>query len=477
MTCNRPGRDLLPSRAMRPAVWHLAAWRTIAALALFAAAPLRADAPSKDAVVTTAFVHVNVLPMDAEHVLRDQTVIVENGRITAIGPELRVPPKARVVDGHGTAFLSPGLADMHTHADTRNDLAVYLANGVTTVLNMGEASPGFIARDRRRANAGEIPGPHVYAAFMVDGSPQYGHFVVTTGEEARALVRLARTNGYDFIKVYNNLSPECFEALADEGKRRHMPIVGHGVTAVGLERQLDAGQVLVAHTEEFMYTTFADPDAPPDAAPDAAAIPRAIEFVRRDRAFVTADLNTYATIARQWGRPDVVGQFLHMRQTRYLSPDRRIAWKNEGYARRKGSLDARLTFLKRFTRELADAGIPLVTGTDAPAIPGLVPGLSLHDDLRALEDAGLSRYQALAAATRTSGEFIARSIDDAVPFGTIEPGRRADLVLSAANPLDDLATLREPLGVMANGRWYPKEELDALLENVAAAYEAVSLRP
>ena len=166
-----------------------------------------------------------------------------------------------------------------------------------------------------------------------------------------------------------------------------------------------------------------------------------------------------------------------MRQTRYLSPDRRIAWKNEGYARRKGSLDARLTFLKRFTRELADAGIPLVTGTDAPAIPGLVPGFSLHDDLRALEDAGLSRYQALAAATRTSGEFIARSIDDAVPFGTIEPGRRADLVLSAANPLDDLATLREPLGVMANGRWYPKEELDALLENVAAAYEAVSLRP
>ena len=101
------------------------------------------------------------------------------------------------------------------------------------------------------------------------------------------------------------------------------------------------------------------------------------------------------------------------------------------------------------------------TGTDAPTIPGLVPGFSLHDDLHALEQAGLTRYQVLCAATRTPGEFIRRSLPDADAFGTVVPGNRADLVLSATNPLDDLSTLRKPLGVMANGNWYAKSDLQA----------------
>jgi hypothetical protein len=454
-------------------------------LALIAAAaplllcpPAFAQTPQPQPAAITAFVAVNLLPMDTDRIVRNQTVLVENGKIAAIGPAVPIPKDAHIVDGHGSAFLSPGLADMHVHSDTTGDMLVYLANGVTTVLNMGEASNGFMAEVRPEINRGKLAGPHVYAGFLVDGTPQYGHFVVTTPEQARAIVGLAKTNGYEFIKVYNNLSPAVFQALVEEGKNQHIAVIGHGVTRVGLERQLDAGQVLVAHAEEFFYTTFSHPErknadasGQMNSAPDPADIPAAIAFIKRNKAFITADLITYATIAQQWGKPEVVEGYLRAPETRYVSPARRIRWREDDYAERQGSLDARVAFLKRFIKEMAQAGVPLVTGTDAPAIPGLAPGFSLHDDLRALEQAGLSRYQVLSAATRTPGELIRRSVPDAEPFGTIAVGNRADLMLSAKNPLDDLSTLRTPLGVMANGNWHPEPELRAQLEQVAGKYE------
>lgn len=433
---------------------------------LFASPVLAAAAAAQNAI--TAFVDVNVLPMDAERVLPRQTVLIKDGRIEAVGPTLPVPPGARVVEGRGRAWLAPGLADMHTHADGADEMKVYLANGVTSVLNMGEASNAFVGQLRPAIHAGRKPGPHVYAAFVVDGSPRYGHFAVTNADEARWIVQLAKSNGYEFIKVYNELSPEAFAALIEEGRTQGLAVVGHGVTRVGIERQLDAGQLMVAHTEEFLYTFFAGPGD--DSIPDPQRIPAAIEAIRRNRAFVTADLNTYATIARQWGNPEVVAGFLRQPEVRYLAPARRIEWRASGYAKRKGSLDANLAFLRRFTKAMSDAGVDLIAGTDAPTIPGIASGYSLHDDLGALEQAGLSRYRVLATATRTPGEMIRRALPASEPFGTIAPGRRADLLLLEANPLDGLATLRKPLGVMAGGRWYAREDLRGLLDDVAEDY-------
>ena len=123
------------------------------------------------------------------------------------------------------------------------------------------------------------------------------------------------------------------------------------------------------------------------------------------------------------------------------------------------------------SRRLPSADVPLIVGTDAPTIPGLVSGFALHRDLAALEAAGLSRYQVLAAATRTPGAFIAATHPEVEHFGTVSVGQRADLLLVASNPLDGLATLQRPLGVMTAGRWHDAAALQALLGNVAARYE------
>jgi hypothetical protein len=421
----------------------------------------------------TLFVHVNVVPMDHERILENQSVLVENGTIAAIGPDVHAPADAAVIDGHGDEYLLPGLADMHVHSTTSAEMAVLLANGVTTVLNMGDATTGFVDHVVPAVNSGKLPGPHVYLSLKVDGTPEYGELVVATPEQARALVGIAKTNGYDFIKVYNNLAPDVFKAFVDEGRKQGIPVVGHGVTRVGIEKQLAEGQVMVAHAEEYFYTVFFPPGADVGTAPPRLdQIPAAIAFTKKYGAYVTADLNTYATIAAQWGKPDVVAGFLAMPTVRYLDPDERVDWRYGGYEKRSGSLDARLEFLKVFIKAMADASVPLIAGTDAPGIPGLVPGFSLHQDLHALEKAGLSRFQVLSAATRTPGAFIAQSKPGEQHFGTVAAGNRADLVFCASNPLENLSSLDAPLGVMAKGHWYDAAALKALLDGVAEKYRA-----
>jgi len=421
-----------------------------------------------------AFVHVNVIPMDRERVLADQTVLIKDGEIQAIGSNLPAPARAVAIDGHGTAFLSPGLADMHTHSETRQDLAVYLANGVTTTLQMGGARAAFIDTIVPQVNKGALAGPHVYASFLVDGSTDYNGFVIRTPAQARAIVGLAKTNGYDFIKVYVGLSSEVFDALADEGRRQHIPLIGHGVTAVRLQRQLAEGQVLVAHAEEFFYTFFTAAGAEEiDTPPDPSRISAAVTLARSHHAAVTADLATYATIAQQIGHPDVLAGFLAKPEIIYLSPNDRLAWLRSPYLAKTARLEAKLGFLRLMVKAMADGGVELIAGTDAPGLPGMLPGFSLHEDLAELERSGLTGFQVLSTATRAPGDFIART-KGGEHFGQITAGYRADLILSADNPLSMLTTLRTPLGVMANGHWRDAAALKDLLNEVRDNYRRAS---
>jgi imidazolonepropionase-like amidohydrolase len=141
----------------------------------------------------------------------------------------------------------------------------------------------------------------------------------------------------------------------------------------------------------------------------------------------------------------------------YLAPAVREMWERQNPTTR-GDLDrfdrrerAKYPFLLRLTAALHGGGVPLLLGTDASA-PGLFPGKSAHVELRELVKAGLTPYQALSAATRTPGEFIARHFRSE-PVGTITPGARADMILLRANPLDDIANAQAIEGVFVAGRW------------------------
>lgn len=446
------------------------ALRSIVTALAMIAAPLSAKAVSPK---TTVFTHANVVPMDRDRVIADQTVIVRDGLIAAVGPNLSIPAGATIVNARGK-WLSPGLADMHVHSDTPDELAVYLANGVTTVLNMGGARQNFLDSTAPKANRGEIAAPHVYISWLVDGVPDYNGLLLKTPAQARAFPALAKAQGYDFIKVYVGLRPKVYSALAQAAKVAGTPLVGHGVYDVRIDRQLAQGQVMIAHLEEFFYSYLFPPPAKNgfgENLPPESRIADAVALVKNYDATVTADPLTYRTIALIANHPERGPAIFANPQFELLPHQRRIQWLSSDYFAKTAKLLPRADYDRRLLKAFADGGVRLILGTDAPTIPGLFPGSSVHDQLGEMRAAGLSPFQALTTATAAPGDFIVKTKGE-MPFGRVIPGDRADLILTAANPLVNLDTLRRPLGVMAAGNWRDAAALQVLLGDVRSHYRA-----
>jgi hypothetical protein len=397
---------------------------------------------------TSAFVGVTVVPMDREVVLPNQTVIVRDGIVAEIGlaSEVRVPDGASLIDGSGK-YLMPGLADLHVHLQNEIDLAAYLAHGITTVLDLG-AAPRILGW-RQRLEDGDLLGPHLLASYFIDGVG--GRFNIEEGEaSAREAIRSAGALGYDYIKVYNSLTTSQFDGIMEEANTLGLTVVGHGVREPGLKYILEAGQAMVSHAEEYLYTHFGN-------RMDRSLIPRAVDLTLRTGVYVLPNLSAYEAISAQAGRPAAVDSFLAMSEVQYLHPSFRSSWRGGRYSRASQSeravLAQRLIFLRELTKAFSDAGVPLLLGSDSPFIPGLYPGESIHNDLRNMIEAGLTPYESLSAGTRTAGEFVRGTVADAPLFGVVTQGARADLVLLESNPLDDVRHVRNPVGVMVNGRW------------------------
>lgn len=424
-------------------------------------------AKAADKGPVTVFRDVTLIPMDSDRVIAHQTVVVEGRRIARVGlaNQVPVPAGARLIEGRGK-FLMPGLADMHMHVDRAEELPLFLAAGVTTTLNMGLASPQFVTATRDRVQRGELPGPQVFAAFLIDGPGDPGpEFVPTCESEARAAVDRAKLIGYDFIKAYGRLQPDMYGAVLDEARKDRIAVVGHIPPSVGLEKALASGQVMVAHAEEYYKTFF-------ENKPDETRIPEAVELTKRAGAYVTPNLSFFAALTERVAHPESIEVSLSRPVTALVPPDVRGGWASGRSAKASDRFVPELALLRKLTLAMAKAGVPLLAGTDTPA-GGMVPGYSLHEDLKQLVNAGLTPYEALAAATRTPGEFIRSYVPDAERLGTIEEGERADLVLLDKNPLDDVENVRNPEGVMAAGDWYSRAALQDLIMAHVPEYKSV----
>lgn len=337
------------------------------------------------------------------------------------------------------------------------------ASTPTLSRNSCEKRPGCTLLEwRDRIEAGTLVGPHLLVSFFIDGPGGRGG-IVQTPEAARSAVTGAGESGYDYIKVYNSLTTEQFTAIVAEANRQGISVIGHAVRAPGMEGILEGGQIMVAHGEEYIYTHFGN-------TTNRALMLSAIELTRRTGAYLIPNLSAFEIMTVQWGRPAAVDSFLSLPAARYLHPSFRNSWQSGRYTSRNGSIASRLTFLRELTKAFADAGLPLILGTDSPGIPGMFPGYSIQDDLRNMIIAGLSPYQALSAGTQTPGEFLAVTRPGLTPVGTVRVGSQADLVLLSDNPLNDVSNTETPLGVMVGGVWRSRETLHEMLESLAASF-------
>jgi len=442
---------------------------------------------------TVAFVDVNVIPMDKERVLQHQTVIVRNGVITDIGDtkRIRIPAGARRVDAAGK-FLIPGLTDMHVHLFTddefpdelaEDELRIMIAYGVTTIRLMTGTPEQLVLR--RKSAAGEIVAPMIYAASpQFTGRKSTNAHVVTTEAEARAAVIKSKQDGYDFIKVTTYLKPEVYEAIVDEAAKQNIRVVGHADSrTVGLPRALKAKQQ-IEHLDSYLEALL------PESSPvkgsvsdiylynpknwesidylDENKIPEIARQTVNSNPFVVPTLHLFKfTFGKGrseesfMAQPDIcfypkkfVDQWMAVSK-RYLSTAAPIE-KREKY----------IAIRNKIVKAIYDAGGHVMAGSDTPEWLMLY-GHTLHLELIDLRDAGLSNYAALEAATRNPAMFFGTLNKT----GTIEKGKRADLVLVEANPLDDIANTQKRAGVMINGKYYLQAEMNKWLDEIAPRFQ------
>ena len=447
--------------------------------------------PSRGALRPGAFAitNVSIVAMTGAAVMADATVLVRDGRIERIGSAATVPvPRGiRRVDGRGK-FLIPGLADMHTHlfadeeetpdAAAPDELGVMLANGVTTIRLM-IGTPQHLQL-RRDIAAGRIAGPQLWVASpQITGRKDVNSRTVTTPDEARAAVAEMANAGYDFVKLTIAIPPDVYDAVVAEAARQGIRIVGHVDPRVGVARALAAGQH-IEHLDNYMESVLAD------TAPGRTSVSDTNLFRLEnwnsldavDDAKVVAIAKATAA-ARVWTTPTLtlfkvafgVGQSDEQMRARpewrlqppqhrdlYLGAHRKF-WANPPTeARRRRYVEVR----NRLVKEIAAAGGRILVGSDTPEW-FLGYGFTVHREMENLVAAGLSPYEALAAATRSPAEFL-HALSE---WGTIETGKRADLVLLDANPLEDIRNTTRIAAIAVGGRWFERPELQRMIDRAA----------
>ncbi len=423
----------------------------------------------------TLITNVNVIPMTSEQLLLDQQVLIKAGRIHAIGVALLEQSETddlTVIDAEG-GYLIPGLAEMHAHipaasaGQTAVDevLKLYLVNGIVLARGMlGEAAHLAL---RRQLADGQRIGPE-----LVTSGPSLSGQSVSSRLQAVRMVRAQQADGYDFIKLHPGLSRDQYQAAASEGRRLNVPLAGHVSVEVGLELVLSSHQATIDHLDGYARALLPEGSNTRQRDPGffGAAIAMNMDFAQIDR------LARQSATAGVWNVPTEtllrhtlgtvpVASMLAWPEMRYMDAGTRQRWADSvkslrnqySQQQRRRLLAMRQQLLQALHRE----GAGLLLGSDAPQIMN-VPGFSIHRELQAMVDAGLSPYAALAMGTRQVGEFFQRPA-----WGTVQPGAPANLVLLTANPLKNIGNTRQIAGVLQQGKWYDRNTLDSWLAAIA----------
>jgi hypothetical protein len=409
-----------------------------------------------------AITHTTVIDVRSGETRSDFTIVVDDDRITYAGPASRAPALngARVIDGTGK-FLIPGLWDMHIHGFLYvfSDFAgpLMIANGVTGARDMGYYID-TTSRWKRDIVAGKEIGPRLVVGVRVDGPVNEARFIahVKTAEDGvRAVDTLTRrkdgTQRADFITVEKHVPRAAYFGIVREANKIGATLAGVVPESVTVVEASDSGQRSLEHEDDLMR---------PCAPPSRFSCRTVIETLAKNHTWVTPTLIKYQPVAHGFDSAST-----HPEWAKYVPGLVKGGWIKRASSLGKGdTLRVRNYFSFERTREMKDAGVRLLAGTDAPQ-PFVYPGFSLHDELGLMVKAGLTPLEALQTATVNPAEFFGMH----GALGAIEKGMIADMVLLDANPLVDISNTRRINTVVANGRVFDRTALNALLAHVATA--------
>lgn len=418
---------------------------------------------------TIAITNATVVPMDRERVLENWTVVVRDGTVAAAGPaaDVKLPADAVRVDGSGK-YLIPALAEMHAHippgpqvpdAVIERTLFMYAAQGIGTIRGM-LGDPRHLGYRARAANR-EIFSPVIYTS-----GPSLNGNSTPTPVSAVKLVTEEKQAGYDFLKLHPGLSRETFDAMAATADKLGIRFAGHVSAAVGLQRALEARYLTIDHLDGYVEA-LAGPNAPAsqwfgvnlvDRA-DPKRIPELVAATKRAGTWMVAtEILLENTVS-----DEPAASLAKRPEMKYATEQQLQAWtENKAKFLQMPSAQRQkfIALRRNLIKALFDGGVPFLLGSDAPQIWN-IPGFSAQRELEAMVASGLTPFQALQSGSVNVAKFFGTE----AKTGTIATGKRADMVLIEGNPLSDITSTRKIAGVMLQGRWMSREEIQKRLDS------------
>ncbi len=417
-----------------------------------------------DIVIT----NVTVIHVEDGSLSKGQDVIVENGLIKEILPTRQSNPDTpTLIDGSGK-YLIPGLWDMHTHTWTKQPiLAMYVAHGITGVRDCGDSYPDEVGQWQQEIAAGEIAGPEMLVAAAISG-------YVTDSTDIDSLVLSTKKEGYDFIKVYHNLTMEQLGKIAQAAKKHNISFSGHlpfrfpmfetitEASNMGLSC-LEHGFMLstAVYTGEKMgnpgLLTAARENGNLDGNIDYQRLEELSKTLIRNNTWITPTLSVWWGMGIMDQQPDSALMSWYQQQSGIQE-----AWESNPFrsgqltehspddfkASRNGAIE-----LSKLFKRMKDQGVSIMAGTDSPII-GVIPGYAIHKELHLMVQGGFSNLEALQAATIRPAEYLNRT-----DIGAVATGKQADLVILRANPLEDITNTAQIDGVVLDGRHMDQNQL------------------
>ncbi len=461
--------------------------RFLAACFLLVASPVWAQLKPHPAPAALVITNVNVVDTRDGSIQPNLSIVIKNGRIASIAKVAIIDSFRRevVINGSGK-YLIPGLWDMHVHSaggpaapwDARILYPLYLANGITGVRDMG-GDLALLQQRRKQIESGELVGPRMFYAgpFLDGGKPGDYKIAVNTPAEGRAAVDKLKAQHVDFIKVLSQLSRETYFAIADQAKKDKLPLVGHVPRTITSAEASAAGQRSLEHLSGVLENCSSDEENLRKARLEA--------IDKNDaKAYHEAGMQTLATYdeskARHlfdqftdnvtwqvptlvwWRAQTTLGSSLQASDMhlQFVPASSRKEWEPVKIDNQQGDVDLRKVFSQYvlITGAMRKSGNYILAGSDSPD-PHVMPGFSLHDELELLVQSGFTPFEALRSATFYPAMFFTQLNN----YGVIETTRRADLVLLDDNPLTDIRNARKISGVIMDGRYYSRKDLDTML--------------
>jgi imidazolonepropionase-like amidohydrolase len=413
-----------------------------------------------------AFAHVRAF-VDGQRFADDETVVVDKGKITAVGPAAAtaIPAGARIIDGHGETLV-PGLWDSHQHVGDDFSGPTLLSLGVTSVRDPGNSTPLTLSRAERRA-AGDLLMPHVYPSILIDGKGPYTAqlgAVATSLDEALAIVRKAKTQGFVAVKFYGTFNPAWVAPTAALAHQLGMHVHGHIPAGMRTMDAINDGYDEITHI--YFVAMQAMPDDVVAKSNTIARMQGPAKFAKDMDLGAEPMKSVIATMAQKHITSDptlVVVESLMVPENGDLSasyapyvgslpPAVERGFRTGGLAVAPGytRADYRASFHKLvgLVGAMHRAGVPIVAGTDGS-------GLELVRELELYVDAGFSPAEALDAATLEAARL--QHADDRT--GSIAVGKNADLLLVEGDPSKTIGDLRHSRIVMMDGALMNCDEL------------------